>query len=91
MAKKTEMDQLTKDSISAEKAGMSYGKYMAMKHIPPKTPKVVDDEQAHYCAECGKVIVHYRTGKKYCCHRCYEIAMSERARKLYRKKVTQCG
>lgn len=30
------MDQLTEDCIEARKAGMSYGKYMAMKYKPMK-------------------------------------------------------
>jgi endogenous inhibitor of DNA gyrase (YacG/DUF329 family) len=92
MAKEKEMDQLTKDSISAEKAGMSYGKYMAMKHIEVEAPKKkTEDDEVLKCAICGKVMLNVRKNRMYCSPDCYAIAMSARARDRYRKKVTQCG
>ena len=57
------MDQLTMDSIAAQKAGMSYGKWKALHYVPdvvvPKQPKELvhpgcEVKQKKYCAICGK-------------------------------------
>jgi predicted nucleic acid-binding Zn ribbon protein len=84
------MDQLTKDSISAQKAGMSYGQYMALKPKKACSPKLEIEDDFQYCAVCGEA-VDGRKGKKYCSPRCYEEAMQAKARERYRKKVAQCG
>ena len=69
-AKKKEMDQLTRHSISAQKAGMSYGKWIAINRPPKETKKeIVEEDLVQHCAVCGMVIMNYRTGKKYYCHR----------------------
>lgn len=50
-----ELDQLTKDSIAAEKAGMSYGKYMAMKEPVVIKPKQIPGVLRYgVCRWCGK-------------------------------------
>lgn len=92
MAKEKEMDQLTKDSISAEKAGMSYGKYMAMKSFKVEAPrKKTEDCEVLKCAICGKVMLNVRKNRMYCSPDCYALAMSARARDRYRKKVAYEG
>jgi hypothetical protein len=92
MAKKSEMDQTTKDAIAADKAGMSYGQWIAIHKPPQKKPvKQVNEEGCPVCKVCGKVMVNVRKNRMYCSHDCYAIAMSARARDRYRKKVTQCG
>lgn len=87
--KKKEMDQLTLDCIAARQAGMTYGKYKAMRYTPTEAPKAKKDEQEPLCAVCGKVIMDYRKNKKYCCPRCYEEAMQAKARERYWRKVEE--
>lgn len=79
MAKKKELDQLTKDSIAAEKAGMSYGKWKAMQEpvaIEPKPiPGVVRYDVCRYCGEefpiCTKRV------KVYCSEYCRNHAWNK--------------
>ena len=68
MAKK-EMDQLTKDAVAARKAGMTYGKYIAM----TKPVNTVPEEEGyrHTCAHCGvEFITRYRRLRKFCSDQC---------------------
>ncbi len=69
MAKK--MDKLSQDATNAIKAGMSYGKYMAMKNPAKITPDVVG--YRHICHYCGKEFVTKKKGpRKYCDDKCRE-------------------
>ena len=67
-----ELDQLTKDSIAAQKAGMSYGKWKAlrpMKTKPHKEPiEVVTDKPT--CIVCGKPLPEATRRKVYCSDEC---------------------
>lgn len=90
MAKK-ELDQLTKDSISAQKAGMSYGRYMAMKPKKGYAPKVETEEEWPVCKVCGKVMVDVRKDRMYCSPECTAYIKSIKSQERYRKKVAQCG
>lgn len=90
MAKK-ELDQLTKDSISAQKAGMSYGRYMAMKPQKGYAPKVETEEEWPVCKVCGKVMVDVRKGRMYCSPECSAYIASIKCRERYRKKVAYEG
>lgn len=71
--KKKELSQLDIDASNAIKAGMSYGKYMAMKPktdapAPKKKSRV---EYRHTCPICGNDFVTYnRKLKKYCSDEC---------------------
>lgn len=91
MAKKKEMDQLTKDAIAARENGMSYGQWMAMHCTHKEAPTKAQNEDVPKCAVCGKVMVDARKGTKYCSDECYAYAMNEKAKERYRKKVAQCG
>lgn len=89
------MDQLSKDSVAAQKAGMSYGKYMAMKErLAPKkeikakpVPKVPENWQT--CPWCGKAFKkRSRSAQKYCEPYCQQEAQKERQRqRLLQKKA----
>lgn len=89
MAKKTEMDQLTKDSISAQKAGMSYGKWKALHPHTDEVPKPAeeDSEWTRICPVCGKrFTLDGWKRKKYCGIECsYEVDRA-RCRDAYRRR-----
>lgn len=88
---KKKLDQLTKDSISAQKAGMSYGRYMAMKPQKGYAPKVETEEEWPVCKVCGKVMVDVRKDRMYCSPECTAYIKSIKSQERYRKKVAQCG
>ena len=70
MAKK-KMDKLSRDATDAIKAGMSYGKYMAMKK--PTIEEPVKKGIRHICQHCGKEFyVPHRKTMKYCSDQCRE-------------------
>lgn len=93
--KKKELDQLTIDSTNAIKAGLSYGKYMAIK---PKTdvpvPKIKSGvEYQHTCEFCGKDFVTYtRQARKFCSDHCREQSYYEIKRVYPRPQICSiCG
>lgn len=49
------MDQLTKDALAANEAGMTYGKYMLIKPKKDLAPQIADPD-ARFCVVCGKQI-----------------------------------
>ena len=49
------MDQLTKDALAANEAGMTYGKYMLIKPKKDLAPQIADPD-ARFCVVCGKHI-----------------------------------
>lgn len=62
---KKQMDQLDIDASNAIKAGMTYGKYMAMKNPTTIVRKPVGYK--HYCLFCGKEFYSkYKGVRKYC-------------------------
>ena len=77
-----ELDQLTMDSIAAQKAGMSYGKWKALHphtHIPKAKPE-------RPCKNCGEEIpskFHKNVG--FCCDLCRREAAKARDRNRKRK------
>ena len=89
MGRRKILDRLTMDSISAEKAGMTYGKWKALH--PHTEVDVVPDKDARLCVVCGCVIPK-RTGtsgrqrKLYCSPECAYKAVQERMRARYYKK-----
>lgn len=75
--KKVVMDQLTIDSTNAIKAGMSYGKYMAMKN-PTKITKPALSGYKYICHHCGKEFYAKVKGiHKYCSVECREAFYSK--------------
>ena len=69
MAKK-EMDQLTKDCIEAQKAGMSYGKWKAMQP-PREKPKQKEEKPSNKrCRVCGTAIPMTSKRMVYCSDEC---------------------
>lgn len=93
------MDNLTRCVMEAEKAGMSYGKYMALKQGKTREIKAAprNDGKEFVCAHCGKKFLKEDHRKrKYCCDRCRNEAENKRRRDLADKKelkktCPQCG
>lgn len=70
------MDKLSRDSTAAIKAGMSYGKYMAMKNpvkITPPKPEVEAEPKRYVCEFCGKEFWRTKNYRyKFCSEGCKE-------------------
>ena len=83
MAKNSkDIDNLTRDVLAAEKAGMSYGKYKAANYVPEKKvkgkpPKKLDYEEEYQwnatCVVCSGVFRKRTWNQKTCSERCREI------------------
>ena len=76
-----EIDNLTRDVLAAEKAGMSYGLYKAMQYVPDKKPerksKVKVDSKPMTgdkinCKMCGKEFVKRTWNNELCSVECRE-------------------
>ena len=77
-------DNLTRDAIAAQSAGMTYGQYMAMKS--QHTLSMSKSAETTICERCGKEFP--KIGKycrKYCSERCRTAAADKR--KYERKKL----
>lgn len=91
------MDRLTKDSLSASKAGMSYGKWKALH--PHTEHEEKDDGTVRRCIVCGKKL--YGHQRFYCGHNCsqnksYDKKKVKRAaeyaaREIVIKRCRICG
>ena len=92
------MDQLTRDSIAAQKAGMSYGKWKALHYRPEVIPvAVVEPEPVvvpevkqtpeRICAICGEKLPRgRRSDAKYCSPFCHAEANRRCAYAYYHRK-----
>ena len=96
------MDRLTRDSIAAQRAGMTYGKWkMLHPHteeadLPDeiKVPRKKEEKprQVKLCKICGKPIINSRTKgsgsqkRLYCSRECAYEAIKMHERERYRKK-----
>ena len=101
MARKKELDKLTKDAIAARAAGMTYGKYKALQPVMSGGQMASEQMQpaGQYeftCAFCGKTF--YRNSKlprKYCSDDCrdsgYRKIKSEREQAQRRAKNDNCA
>ena len=78
------VDQLTRDSIAAQKAGMTYGKWKALHYVPPveveipkqevEGPEVKEEDPERLCRTCGRP-VRGHANRRYCNDACkYEVA-----------------
>lgn len=88
------LDNLTIDSIEAERRGVSYGKYKAMSYDPHKeapkqepAPAPKTDKTARTCPVCGKTFYTVSHVKIYCSDECRERnGMERRDRKRMEEK-----
>lgn len=84
------MDQLTLDSIAAQKAGMSYGKWKVL-HPHTKGEAVLDNKQTKLCRICGREIPYRHSGSGaqstlFCSPQCAYEGQKARARANYHKR-----
>ena len=80
------MDRLTLASIAAQKAGMSYGKYMASMHNPVVVDAVAVPKK-RVCQYCGKEISKYAHGsRRYCSDSCRYEAGKQSTLDLYHQR-----
>lgn len=90
---KEDMDKLSQDSCDAIKAGMSYGKYMAMKGSAKVTrPTPAPTGYYHVCQHCGKEFyVEDRKTRKFCSDRCRQLSYYVPKIKTATKVCPTCG
>lgn len=77
MAKKKELDNLATNVLAAEKAGLSYGKYMALKHEKEQPPKMAESPSPpgwKVCPQCGKKFYAEHGKRRYCSEFCHQQA-----------------
>ena len=84
-------DRLTILATAAIKAGMSYGKYMALHGYNPPIirqepePDDYEDNNA-ICPECGKPFHKTDKRREYCSFDCYSAYSRKRANRRYYEK-----
>ena len=93
MAKSKKMDKLSRDACDALAAGMSYGKYMAMKGPAKVTrPAPAPTGYYHVCQHCGKEFyAGDRKVRKFCSDRCRELSYYVPKTKTIQKTCPICG
>lgn len=66
------MDRLSKHAAEAKAAGMSYGKYMAIRQqqSPAVRYPLAGVDKKTDCAWCGKPVPKESRRRKYCCEEC---------------------
>ena len=85
-------DYLTLCSIAAQKAGTSYGKYMAMHGYNPPIQADVEDVEAlqgivKVCPQCGKEFTQGKIKQKiYCSLECQKAHAQRAAKRRYRDR-----
>lgn len=87
MARKKELDKLTRENMQALAAGMSYGKWKALQPIVPIEPKEPKEIYKEFtCAYCGcKFVRTDNKLQKYCGDRCKQAA--DRKRQYEKRKA----
>lgn len=98
MARKKELDKLSRDAAAARAAGMTYGKWKALQPAQPATASEEVRPTGKYeftCAFCGKKFYRSdRTPRKYCSDDCrdsgYRATKSEREKAQRRMKHDNC-
>ena len=87
MARVKRPDRLTMDSIAAQKAGMSYGRWKAQHpHTEAPEPEPPKKGPQKLCKICGREIPNSYPGRLYCGMTCSYEGKLASARKCYSKK-----
>ena len=73
---RNEPDNLALDCMAARAAGMSYGKWKALKEQKPKTKhkqeENIRDDDMKICEYCKKEFEPSRKTQRFCCDQCYK-------------------
>ena len=81
------MDRLTMESIAAQKAGMSYGKWKALHHIVEVVVPEVKPEVKRPCKVCGgEIPAHVHKNARHCSAQCIRESEKATSRRCYWKK-----
>lgn len=81
-----EMDSITLTSIASEKAGMSYGKYVALFGVVTKQGEETDTLVApKVCQECGRTFFGRARNMKFCSDECRKKSDNRKFGKKYRE------
>lgn len=66
------MDNLSATALAARRAGMSYGKYVALHGVRKISEPIVVDEPTKVCNGCGKEFLANSRGRlaRYCSEKC---------------------
>lgn len=87
MKKREEMDSITMTSIAAEKAGISYGKYVALFGVVTDKEEETDSLVApKVCQECGKTFFGRARNMKYCSEECRKKSDNRKFGRIYRQR-----
>lgn len=80
-------DYLLTDIQRAEKAGMTYGKFVAMYGCTPRDEPKPEPQIKKICAYCGKVFyVKKERNQRYCSEFCYNEMDNKRVREAKQGK-----
>ena len=93
MERNKKMDKLSQDACDALKAGMSYGKYMAMKgYSVTARPTREPVGYRHVCQFCGKEFyVQDKSPRKFCNYYCRQNSYYVPKIRNYEKACEVCG
>lgn len=84
--KEKEMDSITLTSIASEKAGMSYGKYVALFGVVQNQEREIDILVApQVCQECGRTFFGRARNMKFCSDECRKKSDNRKFGKKYRE------
>lgn len=92
---KKKIDNLTRDAMAAEAAGMSYGKYKGLQHAagqqqPAPAPKKSTRKTFDLiCTQCGQPFVGGSRLRKYCSEDCKKKHDSALLRERHTKTTTK--
>lgn len=87
MKKREEMDSITMTSIAAEKAGISYGKYVALFGVVREREEEVDPLVVpKVCQECGRTFYGRARNMKFCSEECRKKSDNQKFGRIYRQR-----
>ena len=75
------MDQLSRDAVAATKAGLTYGKYMAMRKVLAEKKTAEEEAKRRKCILCGHPVPPGRGRRLYCSAECAEKYREQEAQK----------
>ena len=85
--KEKEMDSITLTSIASEKAGMSYGKYVALFGVVQNQEREIDILVApQVCQECGRTFYGRARNMKFCSEECRKKSDNRKFGRIYRER-----